>query len=336
MFKYQAVPVVVALCLGGCGWGCGCGPTPLSLPAVAGTSPETVGLIVAPEDGTTAIVNAIGSARRRVLMEMYMLTASTALYALVAAHAAGADVRVLLEPAPYGDAMANQPAYSVLAANGIDVRWMEWTRGLVHSKLIVVDDTNVFVMTLNLTMAGLERNREYAVADADVSDLRWAERIWNADALGGDPGISPGPTRLLTSPIDARPRLAAAIGGATTSIAIEIEEFSDAAFVNLLITARGRGVATTVVAPAANQSAATAAALKRMSAAGVVVRVLVAPTVHAKAMVIDERLVYVGSVNFTRASLDDNREFGLLLDDAKTVARIAAAIAADGARGLAP
>jgi phosphatidylserine/phosphatidylglycerophosphate/cardiolipin synthase-like enzyme len=50
-------------------------------------------------------------------------------------------------------------------------------------------------------------------------------------------------------------------------------------------------------------------------------------------MVVDSRQIYVGSVNFTRASLDDNREFGLLLVDPKAAARLGATIAADAAAG---
>jgi phosphatidylserine/phosphatidylglycerophosphate/cardiolipin synthase-like enzyme len=40
-------------------------------------------------------------------------------------------------------------------------------------------------------------------------------------------------------------------------------------------------------------------------------------------------------VNFTRASLDDNREFGVLLADPAIVARVEATIAADAAAGFA-
>ena len=322
-------------------WLSACGLAPLSGPgAAAGTGPApaglSTGLIVAPDDGTEPILNAISTARRSVLAEMYMLTAPAALMALLRARDAGCQVRVLLEPAPYGDATANQAAFSTLTSAGIDVRWFSVPRGLVHAKLLLIDGVTAYILTLNLTAAGLGGNREYAVIDSDATDVGWANAIWNADAVGAPPGTVPALTRLVASPINARSRLAAAIDAARASIAIEMEELSDEDLIIRLVGAGTRGIDVTVVAPADNRSAATTAALHRMAAAGVTVRELASPTVHAKAMVIDGRRIYVGSVNFTRASLDDNREIGILFDDSIGAARIAATIAADAARGLTP
>jgi cardiolipin synthase len=323
-----------------------CGLAPVSGPvAPAGTGSPPAGLIVGPDDGTGAILNAMSTARRSVLLEMYMLTAPAALMALLSAHDAGCQVRVLLEPAPYGDATANQFAFSTLAAAGIDVRWFNVRGGLVHAKLLLIDGVTAYILTLNLTAAGLAGNREYAVADANPADVGWATAIWNADAIGADAGLVPPDTRLVVSPINARARLGAAIDGARTSITIEIEEISDDDFVTRLVRARARGITVTVVTPAENMSAGTILALARMASAGITVRELASPVVHAKAMVIDGRRFYVGSVNFTRASLDDNREFGMLSDDAVGAvaaadavgaARIATTIAADAARGRPP
>ncbi len=334
-FSLVAALATLALALGPGLTGCDLPPV-AAAPSGSGASTRSVALIVAPDDGTSAILTAIRSARRRVLVQMYMLTAPDALAALVTAHDAGADVRVLLEPATYGTADANQPAFLALAAAGIDVRWIGRPKGLVHTKLVLVDDSVAYIMTLNLTASGLGSNREYIIVDSDPANLRRLQVIWNADAIGGDPGPVPSSTRLLTSPIDARSRLTSAIDGARTTIGLEIEEISDADLVSRLIAARERGVAVTVVAPAGNTSAATAAALGRMATAGITVRTVAAPAIHAKAMVVDGRRVYVGSVNFTRASLDDNREIGVLLDAPAMAARISATIAADAARGLAP
>jgi phosphatidylserine/phosphatidylglycerophosphate/cardiolipin synthase-like enzyme len=300
-----------------------------------GASSPSLDLIVAPDDGTASVLKAIRAARRRVLVEMYMLTANEAVAALLAAHRAGCQVRVLLEPEPFGDATANRPAFLALSADGIDVRWVARPAGLVHAKLIAIDGVTIYVTTFNLTAAGLENNREYAIVDSDPDDVRWAEAIWNADAIGAEPGPAPD-TRLLASPIDSRRRLTAAIDGARWSIAIEIEEISDLNLIDHLTAARSRGVSVLVVAPGAHQSPATAAALATLSKASVVVRERAVPTIHAKTMVVDRRQVYVGSVNFTRASLDDNREFGLLLADVAMATRIGGTIAADADAGTGP
>lgn len=327
--------------------GCELAPGAIAGPPTA-TSDADVALMVLPDDGATSLMEAVRDARQSVLVEMYMLTAPEAVSALLAAHGAGADVRVLLEPAPYGDPTANHAAYSTLAAAGIDVRWTNRGSGLVHAKLIVLDDATAYVMTLNLTGAGLAGNREYAVADRDPADVGWAVRIWSADAIGADsapaPALAPAPasasalaesTQLLVSPLNARSPLGELIDAARSTISLEIEEISDGDLVTRLIAAQLRGVPTEIVAPASNRSTATTAALDRLATAGVMVHLLASPVVHAKAMVTDARRLYVGSMNFTRASLDDNREIGLVLGDPAAVIRVADVIAADARVGFA-
>jgi phosphatidylserine/phosphatidylglycerophosphate/cardiolipin synthase-like enzyme len=115
-----------------------------------------------------------------------------------------------------------------------------------------------------------------------------------------------------------------------------MEELSDAGVVAALANATAAGVALTVVAPAADQSSATKSALARLVAAGVRVRTVGAPAVHAKAIVADHRRLYVGSVNLTAASMDHNREVGIIVDDSTAAARVSATIAADAAAGAPP
>jgi len=323
--------------------GCELAPGAIAGPPAAACDAD-VALMVLPDDGATSLMEAVRDARQSVLVEMYMLTAPEAVSALLAAHGAGADVRVLLEPAPYGDPTANHAAYSTLAAAGIDVRWTNRGSGLVHAKLIVLDDATAYVMTLNLTGAGLAGNREYAVADRDPADVGWAAKLWSADAIGADSTPAPAPasasalagsTQLLVSPLNARSPLGELIDAARSTISLEIEEISDEDLVARLIAAQLRGVPTEIVAPASNRSTATTGALDRLATAGVMVQLLAAPVVHAKAMVTDARRLYVGSMNFTRASLDDNREVGLVLGDPAAVTRVADVIAADARAGFA-
>lgn len=317
------------LCLAtwaGCGW-----PTvptharaPVSAPS-SGTS-----LLVLPDDGSQVIPAALAGARQRAWVEMYLLTDGEAMDALVAAHRAGADVHVLLEPAPYGGG-DNQAAYLALQQAGVDVRWFSMPGGLVHIKLLVLDDT-AWVLTPNLTVAGLTQNREYAVIDRAPPDVGRVEDVFTADAAGR-PLLDDRGTRVLVSPLDARPRLAAAIDAARTSLALEVEELSDPDLVARLTAAHDRGVAVLVLVPDSDRSAGTDAAVTTLRSAGVPVRALRSPTLHAKAMVVDGATAYLGSVNFTRASLDDNREVGLLLADAPVVSRLAATLASDWSDG---
>jgi phosphatidylserine/phosphatidylglycerophosphate/cardiolipin synthase-like enzyme len=317
--------IALALCLFGC-------VAPTSRP----TAPDApVRLLVEPEAGRDAVVSLLASARTSLWMEMYLLTDDGAIEALVERRRAGVDVRVRLEPHPFGADGANGPAFERLAAAGADVAWTSPRFALTHAKFAVVDGARLVAMTLNLTRAGLGANREYVVVDDDSRDVGAAAATFLDDAAGAAPS-APGPGRVVASPTTTRAALADAVARASRRVLVEVEELSDGALVAALTEARVRGAAVAVVLPGAGRSAATTAAARRLVAAGVDVRAVDAPTIHAKALLADDWL-YVGSANLTTSSLDANRELGLALDDdAAARAAVAATIADDLASGHAP
>jgi len=305
--------------------GCDLGPPP----ADPGRAARPVALVVEPDAGPDAILNLVAAARSSLWLEMYLLTDERAVDALAARARAGCDVRVILEPAPYMDEGANQPAFDALTASGALVRWSTPRFTFTHAKAMIVDHARLVMMTLNLTGAGLGGNREYAAIDDDAADVAAAEAVFAADETGD---VAPAAARVVTSPDASRPVLADLIDGAVATLAIETEELTDPASVASLTAARGRGVAVTLVWP----GPAGGGGLATIAAAGAVVRILAQPAIHAKVGVADGRAAYLGSANFTATSLDHNRELGLRLDDAEVSRRIAATVADDAARGAAP
>ena len=292
-----------------------------------------VQVIVEPDAGPDAVRGLLAAARRSLWMEMYLLTDGATVDALVARRRAGVDVRVILEPHPYQADGANDDAFARLAAAGVLVAWASPRFALTHAKFAVVDHARLLVLTLNLTRSGLAGNREYAVVDDDARDVAAAEAVVAADLAGVAPGGALG--RLLASPTSTRPAVAMAVARATRAVTVEMEELSDVALVDALADARARGCAVSVALPGAGTSAATNEAARRLAAGGVVVRLVDAPQVHAKAIVADDWL-YLGSANLTTASLDANREVGLALRDPDALRLVARTVADDLARGRAP
>jgi phosphatidylserine/phosphatidylglycerophosphate/cardiolipin synthase-like enzyme len=285
-----------------------------------------------PEAGAAAVLDVISAARVSLWMEMYLLTDASAIATIAGRVAAGCDVRVILEPAPYQDPGANQPAFDQLAAAGALVRWSLPRFSFTHAKTFTVDHARLAVLTLNLTGDGLGRNREYAAIDDDPADVAAAEAIFSADALGAATAAPTG--RLVTSPESSRSTLVALIGGARASLALETEELTDQAMVSALLDARGRGVAVTLAWPGPAAGAGTA--FTRLAAAGATVRAVPTPPIHGKVVVADARTLYLGSVNLSSTSLDDNREVGLLLSQPDAAVRVAGVVAGDAAAGLPP
>ncbi|HEY6475607.1 MAG TPA: phospholipase D-like domain-containing protein [Polyangia bacterium] len=324
----------VALVAALAGGACDLAPS-LTLPQTPPSSTDMshpVALVVEPDAGPQAVLDLVSAARTSLWMEMYLLTDARAIAALADRATAGCDVRVILEPAPYQDSGANQAAFDQLAAAGADVRWSLPRFSFTHAKAFTIDHTRLAVLTLNLTGDGLAGNREYAAVDDDPTDVAAAEAIFAADTLGADTGAPAG--RLVPSPVSSRPALLALIGGARTSLALETEELTDRATVSALLDARGRGVDVTLAWPGPAAGAGTAFTM--LVAAGATVRAVTAPPIHGKVVVADDRTLYLGSVNLSPTSLDDNREVGLLLSQPDAAARVAGIVVGDAAAGLPP
>lgn len=300
---------------------------------------KAVSVQVLPSDNGAAILAAIKGAKKSVHMTMYLLTDAASIKALGDAKAAGRDVKVVLNQSfPSGDG-SNQSAYNSLKSRGVDVVWAPPGYAFTHAKVISIDAEKMLVMTMNLTESSAATNREYIATDSDPKDVADFETIFQGDftnaatSLNGNLVLSP----QGASSFDARQRLVALIDTAKTTLDVEVQTLSDRAVVDAIVLAHQAGVKTRVVidgnfAP----SDAQQEAITKMKAAGVQLRTLKTPDIHAKTLVVDNSYAFVGSQNFTSNALFNNREVGLILDNAAEAAKITAAIEKDFAAGTAP
>ena len=304
------------------------------------------------------IVAAIEGATVSVHMTMYILDDDKIVAALLDRKQAGLDVRVVLNQTfPTGTVQTNPATFTKLQGAGIGVVWRNGPPGAhagayTHEKAFVLDGKRAFIMTMNLDHSAPLYNREYLVIDDTPADVAETDAIFLADYTGtadtsGAPlVVSPGP------PGNSRAALVALIDAATTTLDVEGEEFSDntAGGVTAAIAAAAhRGVATRVVVANDTFSTAETTAIATVKAGGAKVvmsggtsgkATAANPYIHAKAIVIDCAGTtcargYLGSENFTGNSLGDNRELGLILDDATELSKVEAAITTDFAKGTA-
>ena len=119
-----------------------------------------------------------------------------------------------------------------------------------------------------------------------------------------------------------------------STLTVENEEMGSPAIISALKAASYRGVLVTVTMTANPEWTTAWTGLTR---AGVEVATYPAtPTalyIHAKAMVADNTMAFVGSQNFSRDGLSHNRELGLITSDPAVVGPLAQTMAADFAGG---
>ena len=292
---------------------------------------------VQPTDSGAALLAAIKGAQKSVHMTMYLLTSYETVDALVDLKNAGKDVKVILNQTFPPNGGSNADSYAELKAKGVPVVWAPSAYQFTHSKSIVIDGEKLIVMTMNMTYTSAQTNREYIATDLDPDDVRDAETIFDADYRNVNAHLAT--TKLLLSPrdatsVDARTRLVALIDSAKTSIDVETQSLSDDALVDALIAAHQAGVAVRIVLDGDTlHTTGQEEAAGKLVAAGVPLRGVSKPDIHAKAIVVDRVRTFVGSMNLTPTALSSNREMGIITDAADEATKVAGTIAGDFGKG---
>ena len=303
-------------------------PPPPAPPPATGMAAPVVGLFVQPEDGRAPLLDEIAAARSSVAVAIYLLSDEETIAALEGATARGVSVRVLLEEHPFGGAGNQDEIFARLQAAGIDVRWSNPAFRFSHIKTAVVDDEVAVIMNQNLTTAAFDQNRELNVLTTRPADVAHAAAIFAAD---WERAAEPAPGPLVVSPTNARSELLALIAGAERNLDVYAEVIRDPEFVAALSDAVARGVAVRVVMSGGEERQLVE--LRQLATAGVAVRLVSSPYIHAKLFLADGERAFVGSQNMTATSLDQNRELGLVIDEPGAVERIGRVFAADFGSG---
>src|SRR5579871_3612668 len=88
-----------------------------------GTGIHGVGIYVEPDDGESVITDAIRGAHKSVWLEIYILSDRNVITALEDAANHGIDVRVMLEPHPFGGGVSASRTLDQLKAAGIKAQY---------------------------------------------------------------------------------------------------------------------------------------------------------------------------------------------------------------------
>ena len=291
-------------------------------------------LLTEPAQGLAPIYALLGSARSTIHMTLYELLDPTATTLLTQAADRGVQVRVILDQ--NRKLRANTPAYNQLTAHGVAVHWADPDYACTHQKTLTVDGTTSAVLTFNFTPRYYATSRDFGVITRDPADVAAIEATFQAD-FSDRTIIPPIGDDLVWSPTNARSSLLDLIDSAARTLLVENEEMSDHGVVQALCAAAQRGVAVSIIM---TDRGTYSRAFDQLSAAGAALA-LYAPSaplyIHAKVLLADYGTagarVFIGSENFSRASLDRNRELGLLFADPAVMSAIQATLSADFAGG---
>ena len=329
MSRARVIAAAIATALAA---GCATRAQVATAPLAAPTPPAgALSILTEPDQGVAPIYALLASAQHSIDLTMYELVDPQAVAVLEAAAARDVAVRVILDA--NREKAANKQAFGDLSAHGVHVVWADPRYAATHEKCVVIDRAVAAVMSLNLTARYYDDTRDFAVLDRQPADVQAIEAVFNADfthhktasASAADLVWSPGAQGILLSLIDS----------ATTTLLVENEEMALPAVTSALERSARRGVHITVVMTRQDDWASD---FDKLTKARVDVRTY-SPTaslyIHAKAIIVDDgtprQKAFVGSQNFSSASLNHNRELGLLTSDPTVVATLAQTVKSDAA-----
>jgi len=204
---------------------------------------------------------------------------------------------------------------------------------------MLIDGNTAYIMTSNFSRSALggssgssgNTNREYGIIDTNPQDVQAVSAIFNADwnrttAQFNDPN-------LVVSPVNSRNAFNTLISNAHSTLLIEAEEMNDSAIEQALVNAAQHGVHVEVILPAAKGSSgdSNSQGIATIKQGGAQVREDAQLYMHAKIIVVDGRVAFVGSENISAESLDQNRELGIIVSDAAVLGKLQATFQKDWA-----
>ena len=302
--------------------------TPTTVSRAFYTFPES-------DNSVTPLYALVNGAQRTIDMTMYELVDTTFSADLVAACNRGVQVRVILDQ--NNEKSSNTPAYNQL--NGTPNCHAVFANPqfqVTHQKSFIVDGSQVAILSLNLTSRYYNDTRDYGLVENDANDIAAVQTTFNTD-YGSTTDLNyqpPAGDDLIWSPTTATADLLGIINNAQSTLQVENEEMSATNVVTALENACKRGV---VVHIAITDTGSYHANFTALEAAGCGVHTDADKTttlyIHAKAIVADLGLptaaAYMGSINFSTASLTENRELGLYISDPGIQQTLATQIAND-------
>jgi phosphatidylserine/phosphatidylglycerophosphate/cardiolipin synthase-like enzyme len=260
----------------------------------------------------------IDGAKTSIDIQMYLWTVKDLATRLVNAKQRGVEIRVILDP----DELGNNNVEPIFTSGGVNWKNSTMLYTYSHAKYLIVDKTQVAIMSMNFNLDAMQSERNYGVIDKDPEDIADVQAIFEYDwkMANGATGLQPVNltcTRLIVSPTNSKQRLLEHIKSATTSLDVEVMYISEASVRTAITDAKTRGVNVRVIIEDPMDDSVPV-----FKAAGIPVKQPPSSIyLHSKLLVADQ-VAFVGSENFSFTSLTKNREVGVLAFEPGEVAPI--------------
>lgn len=268
------------------------------------------------DDLTRLMVEAIERANRSVHLLMYNLSSPHLISALERRRRAGVEVVVVVEEEEArGLSRRLDPAIELIPRNA---------RGLMHQKVLVIDERQVWIGSANWTPTSL-RNHGNLIIGMEAPELASLLVESSVSRIDGQPPPTLSVHRFeiggqqleywqLPTDRGALDRLIGLIDQAQESLRILLFTWTHPQLTERVIAAHQRGVLVEVVIDGYAGAGSSRKTVEELQRAGVKVRLSLGPELlHHKLVWIDEITLVCGSANWTRAAFAKNDDAFVIL-----------------------
>lgn len=266
-------------------------------------------LYVLPENNAE-IYNFIQGAKSSIDITIYMLSDNNIKKELIDKKKSGVNIRIIIEKTPFGGGSLNYKTYNELTSYGINIKYSNPEFSLTHAKYIIIDKDEVLIMTSNLTHSGLNDDRDFIIYENDIDIINELNTLFEKDFTYNR--YSSKNSNLIISPNNSRLRIESLIKSAKSDIKMYIENINDDNIFKLLVNSLNSGVNVSIIAPDSKKVESNSEILNKLKTYGALISYLKKPYQHAKVLIIDNTVMYVGSINFSEQSMEENREVGVI------------------------
>jgi len=257
----------------------------------------------------TRIVELINNAENEIFLEVYMLTEKRIQESLIKAHNRWIELKIILEKDPYMAYSINDKAYNKLQKAWIDIIWSSKSNySFNHSKILIIDDLSI-ISTGNFSYSTFTKNRDFFIFTEDLNTKNKLKENFYNDYNSTKINIFD--NNLIFSPNSSRIKFEKLFDEAERNIKMYFQYLKDDELVNKLINIKKeKNISIEIIIP--NTATEDENTIKLKNAW---INILVLPKykMHAKAILVDEKYLFIWSINFSTYSIDRNREIWILI-----------------------
>jgi len=257
----------------------------------------------------TRIVELINNAENEIFLEVYMLTEKRIQESLIKAHNRWIELKIILEKDPYMAYSINDKAYNKLQKAWIDIIWSSKSNySFNHSKILIIDDLSI-ISTGNFSYSTFTKNRDFFIFTEDLNTKNKLKENFYNDYNSTKINIFD--NNLIFSPNSSRIKFEKLFDEAERDIKMYFQYLKDDELVNKLINIKKeKNISIEIIIPDTATEDENTIKLKN---AWINILVLPKYKMHAKAILVDEKYLFIWSINFSTYSIDRNREVWILI-----------------------